>query len=261
MPNKTRLRLCCQYRLHSLKRAAVIYLAIFAAVDLLVPAVLYLLFRIKTGYGDGTSTFGLDQNFPGSFSFWISTAIFLFAGACASFREEFNYLLLLNNTRRNQFWSNLPLMVLTAGFFLTVNLVVKILELMNEALINQRSAAILLDLYFDQFTGARLPAVLANLLLYFATFLLAYAFGQAAGILAYRFGRLFVVPFWICFGFSFIVIPILYAGNQLFQKFVIWFFALEHLVPSFNLSIHILVLAALLIALTGLVYRRLPQSA
>ena len=260
MSENNRLKLCFRYRLRGLVRASLVFLAIFITVDLVLPALFYVFIGRPLNADGSTFQVSFVKGHQASTTFWFSTVIFIFVGACAAFREDFNHLLAMNNTRRNQFLSALPLMLLSSGTFLLIGLAVRLLEHFTEALVNQKDVLLVLSAYFQEFSGASLPTAAANLLLYFGSFLLAYAFGQTAGILSYRFGRIFLIPFWICFGSAFAFVPILYAGNRLFRQFLDWFQGLGRPLPALNLGVHILLLAALLIGLTGLAYRRLPQN-
>ena len=260
MTPSNRCQLCLNYRLRGWTRAALVYLVIFLAADLALPSLLYLIFGRSSGGGTVFyQPYGGD--FPGSVIFGFSTVIFLFVGGSASFREDFNFLLALNNTRRNQFLSTLPLTALAGVAGLAVSIPVRILEVCVASWINQESIRSGIQAYFQEYAASGPAKVLASLLLFIASFSLAYAFGQAVGSLGYRFGRAFLIPFWICFGCSFILVPIIDDVNPAVRRFFEWFLGQGRALPQLNLSLHLLAFTVLLLALSGAVYRRLPQNA
>lgn len=261
MLHDIRLKRCFQYHLRGMSRAAAIYLAIFLLADIVLPAVIFLFIgqRIISNGSTFQISFGSQS---GSFAFLFSTMIFLFAGGCASFREDFNYLLAMNNTRRNQFLSSVLLLVTASIVFAICGIPVRFLEVAVESLVNQEAFSVnltgFLGNYFDGSTAGGYAVMLAE---YAAIFLSAYAFGHLAGILSYRFNRLFIIPFWICFGTSFIFVPILATGNKVFQAFIIWFLGIGTANPALSLTEHLLAIAFILLAITALFNRKLPQAA
>jgi hypothetical protein len=257
MKKDSRLTLCLQYRLRGLTHASLIYLLVFVLVDLVLPLVLFGLF--------GRRIFGFENNAaPGdgntlvSYSFLLSAMIFLFVGFVASFREDFDFLLALNNTRKNQYLSSLlSLLIASAAFFCTA-LLIRPLEILVEAVITRTSAEVLFNIWLAEF--ARPPECLSGLALALVVCLSACSLGLTAGILSYRFGRRFVIPFWICFGTSFIFVPILLASNEMVLKAAIWFSGAQTALPALALAWHLAVIDLLLLALGALTIRKLPQS-
>ncbi len=259
MLHNNRLNRCIQYHLRGLSRASLIYLLVFLAVDIILPAILYILVRQRVINGTIDMTFSRGQF--GSTTFWLSSMIFLFVGCCASFREDFNHLLAMNNTRRNQFLAIIA-MILGAGAVYTVlGLVFRILETGLEALVNGRDLGLDLLDYFRNYAAGRLTLTSSEALLHLAGYLAVAAFGTLAGILFYRYGKYVMVPFWICFGCSFVIIPIFATNDSWFSRFIIWFFGLNQSLPEVTAGLHLLALTALLLLLSGLFIRKVPQNA
>lgn len=260
MLHNMRINRCIRYHLRGLSRASLIYTLVFLAVDILLPTLLYFFigqrvingsnFVISVGGGQVSST-----------TFWFSSLIFLFVSFCASFREDFNHLLAMNNTRRSQFLSTLPVMVISSLVFVVGSMVIRILENFMEALINGTGFSLLLGDYMDNFAVSQLAVTGSELLLLLAAFLVVCNFGQLAGIMMYRFGRVFTIPFWICFGGAFVFVPILASGNQLFIRFLNWFIGVDQPFPAVTLGIHFLALAVILMGLSGLFIRKMPLNA
>jgi hypothetical protein len=261
MKKDNRLTLCYKYHLRGLSRASLIYLLVFVLVDLVLPLVLFGLFGRRVFGGDSTVSYASNfEHSPISYAFLLSSLIFLFVGFVASFREDFDFLLAMNSTRRNQFGSSLATLATASLAFFGVSLVISPLELIVESIVNRSSIASLFQDYASWFAADRLPLFLANLLLALVVFLGACSLGLTAGILSYRFGRLFVLPFWILFGTSFVFMPILIATNKTVQDLAAWFIGAGQSLPSLQLAWHLAVLAGMLLVLGGLAIRKLPQS-
>lgn len=187
--------------------------------------------------------------------------IFLFVGFCASFREDFNHLLAMSNTRSNQFLSILSVMLTASLAYTALGLVFRVLESVLESIVTEAAMLFKLQDYFRGFAADRLAVTGSEMLLYLTGFLAVSAFGTLAGVLFYRYGKYVMVPFWICFGCSFIVVPILAASSQWFIRLMTWFFGLDKAMPEVTAGVHLLALAALLLLLAGLFIRKVPQNA
>ena len=256
--NTNRFRQCFYYKLRGLVVPTAVYLAIYILARFGLPLVVWLL-------ADDTMTMNMTASLFGdgvisllSVSFWFSTSIFLFIGGVASFREEFNHLLAMNNTRQNQFWSA-QLAQLTVIFALTIlSGVFGLLEHLMDSWINH-------DVIFGSFygidAGAFIGVYLSGLALLGCGFLLAHAFGETAGVLAYRIGRAFIVPFWICFGLAFVLVPILATGSAGFNRFLSWYFTGIGSNYYLSAALHILMTAVILKVISLLAIRKIPQSA
>jgi hypothetical protein len=258
MIRKNRMKLCLNYRLQGIVKPSLIFLAIFLFVDLVIPAVLFILFDRQV-FGSGgqiTMNYG---GMPVSYSFLLSSMIFLFVGAIASFRENFHFLLTLNNTRRNQYLSELLLMAIASLLYLICAMVVRFLENILEAFVNRESIAAQFQAFFAS-AGQHLGESAAALLLTLAIFLCAYALGLAAGALSYRFGRYFLIPFWVCFGASFVFVPIFITSYTWALNLAMWFIGHGRPMPSLSFAVHLLFTAVVLSAVGGLIIRKLPQN-
>jgi hypothetical protein len=257
MKKDNRLTFCLNYHLHSFTRASLIYLLVFVLVDLVLPLVLFAFFGRRVFGTDSSDTSIFDAS-PVSYAFLLSAMIFLFVGFVASFREEFNFLLAMNNTRKNQFLSSLLSLLIAGVTFFVTSLLIRPLEILVEAIINRTSAASLFRDWLAQFS--EMPVILTSLTLALVVCLSACAFGLTAGILSYRFGRRFIIPFWICFGSSFIFVPILLATNEIMLKAALWFSGVDTTFPALSLAWHLVVIDLALLAIGGLAIRKLPQS-
>jgi hypothetical protein len=272
MSRNSHLIFCLNYRLKGLAKASLIYLAIFMLVDLVVPILLFLAFR-RGAFGDNTFSYGIsgiDRIVESmvSYPFLISTMIFLFVGAVASFSENFNFLLTLNCTRRNQYISDMILMLVTGASAMVCSVVIHGFEFLVEALVNRVSLSQMWDHYSYYYihhgepnaAGLVTAQLLNDLLLAMSVFLCAYALGYAAGVLSYRFGRGFTIPFWICFGASFVFIPILVTSVKWIGLLARWYVGAGQPPQSPAFAVHILLTALVLAAIGGLSIRKLQQN-
>jgi hypothetical protein len=259
MIQKNRFQLCLKYRLRGMVKPSLVFLGIFLFVDLILPLILFIVFEYLVFAPGGQ----IDINYGGlavSYPFLLSGAIFLFVGAIASFRENFNFLLTLNNTRRNQYGSELVFMVISGGCFFIVSFVVHLLEMMLELFSEGKPVGDGMAAYLASLTGDHLGKTAIALLLTLAAFIFAYALGLAAGVLSYRFGRYFLIPFWVCFGTSFAVVPILITSYRWFSKLAQWFIGYGRPLPDLTLAFHLLATALLLAAIGALFIRKMPQN-
>jgi hypothetical protein len=259
MKNENRLKLCLNYRLRGMSRASLIFLAIFVMVDLVLPGVFFALLGRRIFGPDGQPQINYGT-MPVSYSFLLSAMIFLFVSAVGSFSEDFNFLLTLNNTRRSQFVSSLLVMLISGAWFFIASLLIHWLEGLVSVLINQGSLSEMVRALISEYNAANLAGSLANLLLTLVIFLGVYAFGLAAGILIYRFGRYFTVPFWICFGTSFFIIPLLIATSEPVRNAAAWFVGAGKPLPSLSLASHLGLTGLVLLIIGAMSIRKLQQN-
>jgi hypothetical protein len=259
MKNENRLRLCLKYRLRGMSRASLIYLAIFVFIDLALPVILFWLASRRIFGPDTRPAFDYGS-VPVSYAFLLGTMIFLFVGAVASFQEDFNFLLALNNTRLNQYASWLVLAALSSGSFFICAVIIHWLENLVATLINRSSLALTLKALTGEYSAGQIAESLSILALALAVFLSASLAGLAAGVLSYRFGRYFSIPFWICFGTSFFIVPILIATNENVRRLAAWFIGTGRPLPSLALASHLGLVVLGLLVLSALFIRKLPQN-
>ena len=225
-----------------------VFLAIFALVDFGMPTLVRLIqpnvkISLYNGFTQLVST-----------PFLIAGSIFLFVGSYASFREDFNFLLAMNNTRCIQYWSSLLYSLTMAVLFVMICLFMGMIErLFGMVLTNQA--------VWRLGTDWSIPAVLSELILPFGLFLAAISFGRMAGALSYRLGAVFTVTFWIIFGLSFFIIPSLAGTVAFVGRFLAWFFGVGKTWPLFEAGWHLVILSLLIFTSSGLVVLRMPQNA
>lgn len=255
-----RFRQCFAYKTRSLSIPSLIFLGVFILARFVLPLLLHFL------AGDSASiSFSMNGIFSVinllSLTFVFSAMIFMFVGGVASFREEFNHLLVMNNTRSNQFWAGQLAQVVVIACMTIASLVFGLAEQLADSAIKGEPLFAEFGWIYSaggvrEFAGG----LLSGLALFFTILLLAYAFGETAGILSYRIGRAFILPFWICFGLAFVLVPILSAGNNGFTQFLGWYFGRGSDYPLLATAWHFLATTVILKGVSYLTVRRLPQN-
>ena len=253
-----RLLRCTRYLLSSIYKPCLVFLGIYLLAAFGLP----LLLRVTTTGSITYTPFGPDILIS-SFVFLIAGAIFLFVGGYAGFREVYNFLLAMSNTWRNQYGAALLRTAAVAAGFTAVSFLMGWFErLFNQVVgLSQINDPGGISSYVFR-VNVRQPSALAGEILFvFAAFLTVFLLGQTAAVFSYRWGARFTVTFWILFGTSYIILPILTGKSAAFQRFAMWFLGEGGRDPLLSIGWHLLVVSALLIILTGLGMRRLAQNA
>ncbi|MDD4019482.1 MAG: hypothetical protein PHV28_16250 [Kiritimatiellae bacterium] len=257
-----RLLRCTRYLLASVIKPCLVFLGIYLLAAFGLP----LLLQLTASGGITYTIFGPD-NMVSSVVFLFAGAIFLFVGGYAGFREDYNFLLAMSNTWRNQYGAALLRTAVVAAGFTAVSFLMGWFERLFNQMVNQMANLSRITdpgvvSTFVYTLGGRQPYSLAGeILLVFAAFLTVFLFGQTAAVYSYRWGVRFTVTFWILFGTSYIFLPILASISEGFRRFVMWFLSEGEGDTLLNIGWHLLVIAAMLIGLTGLGMRRLSQNA
>ncbi|MDD4140716.1 MAG: hypothetical protein PHX81_10875 [Eubacteriales bacterium] len=253
-----RLLRCTRYLLASVFKPCLVFLGIY----LLAAYGLPLLLRVTTTGSITYTPFG-PNSMISSIVFLFAGAIFLFVGGYAGFREDYNFLLAMSNTWRNQYGAALLRTAAVAAGFTAVSFLMGWFErLFNQVVgLSQINDPGVISTYVYPLNGHQPYSLAGEILLVFAAFLTVFLFGQTAAVFSYRWGARFTVAFWILFGTSYIFLPIMTGTSEGFRRFAMWFLGEGGRDTLINVGWHLLVVSALLIALTGLGMRRLPQNA
>lgn len=255
-----RFRQCFNYKLRGLFIPSLFFIGIFIVarfglpllVDLLASETASITFTFSGNYGQLSLL---------SLTYLFSLSIFLFVGGVASFREEFNHLLAMNNTRMNQFWAaQLAQVTVITGMALLSAVFGVIEQILDSTLKGQSALAEFGWLYETGGAAAFVGQWLSGLALFWAIFIVSYAFGEMAGTLAYRIGRAFILPFWICFGLMFVLIPIMATSSTRFNLFLSWYLGGNAENIFLGAAGNILLTAIIYKAISLLAIRKAPQS-
>jgi hypothetical protein len=200
--------------------------------------------------GTKTSSFGS--------SFLTGSKIFVFIYAAADYRSSFNYLLIFGNTRKTIFIST---MLANIALSLTMSVLTTLLSVLEIFVTNTIISGYTVDMNLIHLLYPQSNIATEFLFITFM-YVMVSTFASIYGALAYKFGKFFIVPFWICFGISFLLIPATAMNEPAgIQQLIKAFFCLEN--PNGILLAPVNFLAAALIFSLGtyLISSRQPQTA
>lgn len=191
--------------------------------------------------------------------FFIGAAFFAFIYVIADYRSSFNYLMIYGNTRRTTFLStsiiNVILSVILAVFSVVSNLLDGTIA--NLIGFGRESGINLLQLMYPNSNKA------SEMLFLIALTIMITSFSMLYGALNYKFGKIFLIVFWVCFGMIFVTFPVAINGSAAtgFIKVIEAFLCIGN--PSGILLAPInFILAALIFSAVGyLISSRQPQTA
>lgn len=151
-----------------------------------------VLLNIVLTKGNPTNYVNLNSGFV------IAGAIFAFASVSSDYKTKHNYLLMLGNTRKNIFLSHFVGNVMMSAILSIAALLSNLAEnIVSRYSAHIQSSNILLWIYKEHVN------VTTSFIWYFMLFAFISAFASLFGSLSYKFGRKFIVPFWIVSGLSF----------------------------------------------------------
>ncbi len=194
-----------------------------------------------------------------SSGFYIGSIIFTFVYVIADYKSSFNYLLIYGNTRRTIFLSR----AMTNTILSVLMAVISSISIIVDGLITKLSGTgktidnNLLHFMYPNSNKASEFLFLAVLLIMITSFSTLY------GALAYRLGKIFITAFWVCFGLSFMLLPIssrITPTNNI-VKLINTYLCLENPNGILLASVNFIITALIFSALTYLVSSRQPQTA
>lgn len=241
-----RLSKCINFQIKNMIKGSVIFLAIYFLVSL----ALYLLFA-----------FSINNNSGGSINsgFYIGAAIFIFVFVIASYKEMFNYLLMFGNIRKNILLSSIiTAAVMSVSFSAISSIFLQVEGAISKSMGNDRFGNInLINLIYED------SGIFSEFLWLTAFFFLICSFSILYSTLAYKFGSVFITVFWVCFGLSFIGLPILLDMNsfKVLADALVFFFRVNSEHGVLLAPINFVAVSAIFSAIAYLVSRRQPQAA
>ena len=241
-----RLSKCINFQIKNMIKSSVIFLAIYFAVSL----ALYLLFAFSINNSSGGSI---------NSGFYMGTAIFLFVFVIASYKEMFNYLLMFGNTRKNILLSSIVTSaVMSLSFSVISSISIQVEDVLSKSIGNGRFGNInLINLMYE---GSGVFSVFIWLTMFF---FLICSFSLLYASLAYKFGSVFITVFWVCFGLSFIGLPILFETNnfKVLADALAFFFRIGSEHGVLLAPVNFVAASAIFSAVAYLASRRQPQNA
>lgn len=239
-----RLNKCINFQLKSMIKSTLYFMIVY----FLVSAALFSL----------SISDGANSSFHSGF--YIGSAIYVFIYVIASYKENYNYLLMFSNSRKNIFLSSVVTIAAMSVFLSFVSVIsIKLDGLVSKLLNNtipDGDLHILSILYKD-------PNI-ASVFLWLTTFFIAIcSFSLLYSALAYKFGKVFITLFWILFGTFWFVTPIGLISNGLETKFfmaIVSYFYIDIPVGILLAPINFMITAVILGAAAYVLSRRQSQA-
>lgn len=193
-----RLVKCINFQLKSMTKSTVIFLCVYIASSL----ALFMLFQCSVSVGS-------NSNSSISSGFYIGGAIFAFVYTIANYKTTFNYLLMFGNNRKNIFLSSVITFVVMSVLLAAVSMLSLLIEgALSKALQFNASGSLISLIYGGANTASEF--------LWFATFfIMICSFSMLYSSLAYKFGNVFITVFWVGFGISWFVLPVLLSFSRM----------------------------------------------
>jgi hypothetical protein len=245
-----RLLKCIQFQLRSVLQSTSWFLGIYLAVYLVLYVLLIQLVN-SSGSGSGSINSG----------FYFAGAIFIFVQVAASYKPNFNYLLMFGNTRRNIFLSTVSVSAVLSVIMAVVSVATQFLDYALTKEFSKKASTVyenLLTVLYQNNVN-----IATEYWWYLALFVMIFSLAMLYGALAYRFGKLFITAFWVGLGLCLTVLPIIAGlnGASIFANALNTYFCAG--VPGGILlaSVNFIITAIIFSAVTYVVSTRQSQIA
>lgn len=235
---------CFRYQTRNMVKSTLVFLFFY----ILVLAGLLSITIVSSG--TKITTFGS--------SFFTGSMIFAFIYAAADYRSSFNYLLIFGNTRKTIFLST---MLANIALSLTMSILTTLLNVIETFVANTFINGYILEINLIHLLYPESNVATEFLFITFL-FILVSTFASIYGALNYKFGKFFIVPFWICFGLSVLLIPATGMNEPAgIQQLIKTFFCLENTNGVLLAPLNFLAAALIFSLGTYLISSRQPQTA
>lgn len=192
----------------------------------------------------------------GSLFYRLWGIVFFHFGVSIKFREDFNFLLTMSNTRKNIFTALITNSLMFSVLFSVYIMLEKILV----DSINQAMGFFKIVDPFHYVSPYRVEGVLLPFMFFLGLCLFASVSGTLFGSLFYRFGKTFTLVFWLVFSaVPFLILPLfLFYGDVKANWVALISFLRNFSVPEATLNLFIFTIIAAGAAWLNI--RRLPQE-
>ncbi|MDD2503239.1 MAG: hypothetical protein PHG58_05200 [Clostridia bacterium] len=247
-----RITKCITFQIKAMAMSSAIFLVIYIAATLVLASLLL----VASESTSGGSTISLSSVSSG---FYIGAGIFIFVYVIAAYKETFNYLLMFGNTRKNILLSTVVTSAVMSLAFSAISLIIFQVEGAISKLsdFSSYSSVNLINLIYKD------SGIFSEFLWLTAFFFLICSFSLLYSTLAYKFGSIFISLFWVCFGLSFIGLPILWDMNsfKVLDEALTSFFRIGSEHGILLAPVNFVAASAIFSAVAYLASRRQPQSA
>lgn len=190
-----RLAKCIKFQFVNTTKSTVGFLGIYTAISL---ALLIMFLNLNDSNSNGSISSG----------FYIGGSVYAFVYVIANYKAMFNYLLIFGNTRKNIFLSSAITSIMLSILLSVVSILSLFIENVLSKVFLYNNSANLLSLIYNSSNYA------SEFLWFTAFFIMICSFSMLYGSLAYKFGKVFVTVFWVGFGVSWMVLPIISGMNN-----------------------------------------------
>lgn len=225
----SRFSKCLSYQIKKKFIGTFIFVGFYTAIC----AVLYLFTLFVNNSSDG---------FSSSFnsSMFFAAAIFGFVYVIADYKSKTNYLMMFGNTRKNIFLSSLSSNIVFSGLLMIISTVFTIIESALAELFNKSNEGmnLLHAIYPESNIGTEMLYICAF-------FILITSFSTFYGALAYKFGTILKIIFWVAFGMSIMFLPLSISTMTVIKAFFCYGMPNGILLAPINFMVTALILSAM----------------
>ena len=234
-----RISKCLGFEIKYMSRSTLVFLGIYFGIYLLLAAVI-LISRL---HGDSASNVNT--------SFYVAGGIYIFAFVASSYKPLFNYLMMFGNTRKSIILSSFIAYAALSAAITVVTLISLFLD--NFLIIITRNNGFdLLELMYPGGVNTGM-----EFLWFLAFFLFVSSLAMLYGSMIYKFGKGFIIVFWIA-AFSLLILGPINTGSAYLFRF---FFRLDSANGILLAPVNFILTAVIFGAITYLAARRQPQEA
>lgn len=234
-----RIRKCLDFEMKYMGRSTLIFLGIYFGIYLILAAAIFIS-RLYLNSGSNINT-----------GFYMVGSIFIFAFVASSYKPLFNYLMMFGNTRKSIILSSF----ITFAALSAAMAVITIAALFLDSALLTVSGSGDSDLIKVIYQGGISAA--AEFLWFLAFFLFVGSLAMLYGSMIYKFGKGFILAFWIA-AFSLLILgPINTGSSNLFR----FFFRLDSANGILLAPVNFILTAVIFGAITYFTARRQSQEA
>jgi len=244
--NKSYLFKCTRFQFESYFKACIIFIIVCMLVIFAIRILNFFTNNIHT-YNSNTPVMPNVILLP-----WL---IFMFCWLLSAYKEHFNHLLMMCATRKNIFKSFIIIVLTNAISLSILSIILQLYYIEISKISNFNTADILQFIYSN-------VNFLSSFLWTFAVILLIGAFALLYGALHYKIGKLFSVFFWVIFGCSWVIIPVITTYNLLpiFTTAYKMFFSVGNKNGIYFSAVNFIIAAIIFGCATYLIARRQKQK-
>lgn len=151
-------------------------------------------------------------------SFYFAGTIYIFAFITSSYKQLFNNLIMFGNTRKSLVFSSFIAYAALSIVISVISIVSILLDISFTAVSKVNSGFDILGILYEGNAN-----IAAKFLWFLAFFILVSAFSMLFGSLAYKFGKAFIIIFWVGSGFLLMFLPAAYNPQNLVNALAAFF--------------------------------------